>query len=202
MHDDFYQMYLEEMGDIIPCTEDETRQLLKAVKEGGEEAKKRLVEGNLQTALSFAKEFEGKGVLLTDLVQEANMALIMAVEQYNGTEEKADFDHFTGAMMKEALLAAVEEEESAEQTGEELAARVNVLQQISQVLAGELGREATVDELAHKMKMTVDEIQGIMKMAMDAVSLNADNMDLEALADVEGMELIEEGTEEDTDYEG
>lgn len=202
MHDDFYQMYLEEMGDIIPCTEEETIQLLKAVKEGREEAKKRLVEGNLQTALSFAKEFEGKGVLLTDLVQEANMALIMAVDQYNGSEDQAEFDGFAGDRIKEALLAAVEEEESAEQTGEELAARVNVLQQISQGLAVELGREATVEELAHKMKMTVDEIQGIMKMAIDAVSLNADNMDLETLADVEGMELIEDGTAEDADYEG
>lgn len=201
MHDDFYQMYLEEMGDIVPCTEVETRQLLKAVKEGREDAKKRLVEGNLQTALSFAKEFEGKGVLLTDLVQEANIALIMAVDQYNGAEDKAEFDGFAGDMIKEALLTAVEEEKSAEQTGEELAARVNVLQQISQGLAKELGREATVEELAHKMKMTVDEIQGIMKMAMDAVSLNAENMDLEDLADVEGIELIEDGTEEDTDYE-
>ncbi len=202
MHDDFYQMYLEEMGDIVPCTEEEDRQLLKAVKEGREDAKKRLVEGNLQTALSFAKEFEGKGVLLTDLVQEANMALIMAVEQYQGAEDKSEFDRFAGDKIKEALLAAVEEEEFAEQTGEELTARVNVLQQISQVLAKELEREATVDELAQKMKMSVDEIQGIMKMAMDAVSMNAENMDLEDLADVEGLELIEDGSEEDTDYEG
>ncbi|MFR3728127.1 sigma-70 domain-containing protein [Lacrimispora sp.] len=201
MHDDFYQMYLEEMEDIVPCEEEETRELLKAVKEGREEAKKRLVEGNLQTALSFAKEFEGKGVLLTDLVQEANMALIMAVDQYSGMEDKAEFDGFAGDRIKEALFAAVKEEESAEQTGEELAARVNVLQQIAQGLAEELGREATVEELAHKMKMTVGEIQGIMKMAMDAVSLNAENMDLEDLADVEGIELIKDDAEEDADDE-
>lgn len=201
MHDDFYQMYLEEMEDIVPCEEEETRELLKAVKEGREEAKKRLVEGNLQTALSFAKKFEGKGVLLTDLVQEANMALIMAVDQYSGMEDKAEFDGFAGDRIKEALFAAVKEEESAEQTGEELAARVNVLQQIAQGLAEELGREATVEELAHKMKMTVGEIQGIMKMAMDAVSLNAENMDLEDLADVEGIELIKDDAEEDADDE-
>lgn len=201
MHDDFYQMYLEEMEDIVPCEEEETRELLKAVKEGREEAKKRLVEGNLQTALSFAKEFEGKGVLLTDLVQEANMALIMAVDQYSGMEDKAEFDGFAGDRIKKALFAAVKEEESAEQTGEELAARVNVLQQIAQGLAEELGREATVEELAHKMKMTVGEIQGIMKMAMDAVSLNAENMDLKDLADVEGIELIKDDAEEDADDE-
>ena len=40
-----------------------------------------------------------------------------------------------------------------------MAARVNVLQTVSQVMAKELGREATVTELAEKMKMTEDEVK-------------------------------------------
>ena len=199
MHDDFYQMYLEEMGDISPCTKEETELLLHDIKEGKNEAKKRLVEGNLKTALSFAKEYDGKGVLLTDLVQEANMALMMAVDQYAGAPIKDEFDQFAADMMKEYLQAAVDEEISAEQTGEELAARVNVLQTVSQALAKELGREATIEELADKMKMTVDEIHGIMKMAIEAMSLNAENMDLDALSEAEGFDFIEQ---EGEDYEG
>lgn len=198
MHDDFYQMYLEEMGDINPCTKEETELLLHDIKEGKDEAKKRLVEGNLKTALSYAKEYDGKGVLLTDLVQEANMALMMAVDRYDGTPVKEEFDHFAATMMKEYLQVAVDEEISAEQTGEELAARVNVLQTVSQALAKDLGREATIEELADKMKMTVDEIHGIMKMAIEAMSLNAENMDLDALSEAEGFDFIEQ---EDEDYE-
>ncbi len=198
MHDDFYQMYLEEMGDINPCTKEETELLLHDIKEGKDEAKKRLVEGNLKTALSYAKEYDGKGVLLTDLVQEANMALMMAVDRYDGTPVKEEFDHFAATMMKEYLQAAVDEEISAEQTGEELAARVNVLQTVSQALSKDLGREATIEELADKMKMTVDEIHGIMKMAIEAMSLNAENMDLDALSEAEGFDFIEQ---EDEDYE-
>ena len=34
----------------------------------------------------------------------------------------------------------------------------------------ELGREATVEELAEKMKMTPEEIKDIMKMTLDAIS--------------------------------
>ena len=48
------------------------------------------------------------------------------------------------------------------------------------------------------MKMSVDEIRGIMKMAMDAVSLNAENADLEALAEMSEMEITDS---EDYDYE-
>ncbi|MEY8356384.1 sigma-70 domain-containing protein [Lachnospiraceae bacterium 54-53] len=196
MHDDFYQMYLEEMDSIAPCTKQERDELLKEAAGGREEAKKRLVEGNLRTALEYAKEYDGRGVLLTDLVQEANMALVLAVEEHSGIADGTEFDSFVGGRIREALQLAVEEEESADRTGEELAARANVLQQVAQTLAGELGREATVEELAEKMKMTVDEIKGIMKMAMDAIGLNAENMDLEGLAEAESLEITEDGEDE------
>ncbi|WP_277406860.1 sigma-70 domain-containing protein [Lacrimispora xylanisolvens] len=137
-------------------------------------------------------------MLLSDLVQEANMALLMAVEEYAKAGGEKGFDSYVAEKIKKSLEVAVEEEASADQTGEELAARVNVLQQIAQTLAAELGREATVEELADKMKMSVDEIRGIMKMAMDAVSLNAENADLEALAEMSEMEITDS---EDYDYE-
>ncbi len=201
MHDDFYQMYLEEMGHIPPCTREEQEDLLKEAAEGSKEAKKRIVEGNLRAALEYAREYDGRGVLMTDLVQEANMALMMAVEEYVQEEVRQEFDSFKSQRIREALAVAVEEQQSAKQTGEELAARVNVLQQISQLLAKELGREATVEELADKMKMTVEEISGIMKIAMDAMSMNAESMDLEALAGVEGIEITEDEESEDYDFE-
>jgi RNA polymerase primary sigma factor len=201
MHDDFYQMYLEEMGHIPPCTREEQERLLKEAAEGRKEAKKRLVEGNLRAALEYSREYDGRGVLMTDLVQEANMALMVAVEEYVQSEDRPEFDSYVGQRIRKALDAAVEEQQFAKQTEEELAARVNVLQQISQLLAKELGREAMVEELADKMKMTVDEIKGIMKIAMDAMSMNAETMDLEALAGVEGIEITEDEAAEDYDYE-
>lgn len=197
MHDDFYQMYLEEMEAIPPCSKEELLELLREAALNNKEAKKRIVEGNLKQVLGYAKEFEGQGVLLTDLVQEANMALLMAVEEFSGEIDRDEFESFIKEKVKEALGLVVEEQKSSDQTGEELAARVNVLQQVSQILAGELGREATVEELAEKMKMSVEEIQGIMKMTMDAMSLNAENADLETLAGAEGIEIIEAGTEDE-----
>ncbi len=191
MHDDFYQMYLEDMGMISPCTKEEEKQLLKEAAAGRKEAKDRLVEGNLQEALEYAREYDGKGVLLTDLVQEANMALMMAVEEFACINGEGEFEPFKEKKIRQALEAVVEDQQSAHRTGDELAARVNVLQQVSKILAGELGREATVEELADKMKMTVEEIKRIMKLAMDAMSMNAEPMDLEALAEVEGIEITD-----------
>lgn len=41
MHDDVYQMYLEEIGILTPCTPDEEAALLERVKSGDAEAKNR-----------------------------------------------------------------------------------------------------------------------------------------------------------------
>lgn len=194
MHDDFYQMYLEEMGGIPPCNREEQERLLKEASEGKKEAKKRLVEGNLWAALKYAKEYDGRDVLMTDLVQEANMALMMAVEEYSQLEEysqpegKPEFDSYAGQRIRKALDAAVVEQQYAKQTGEELAARVNVLQKISGLLLKELGREPAVEELADKMKMTVDEIKGIMKITVDVLHMNTESVDLEGLAGAGGWE--------------
>lgn len=197
MHDDFYQMYLEEMKAITPCTREENTQLLNDAASGDKGAKNRLIEGNLEAALNCAKEYDGKGVLLTDLVAEANMALTLAVTEFLTGGGDGDFLGYVTARMKEALDRAVEEQQSADQTGEELAARVNVLQTVSQALATELGREAAVEELAKKMKMSVDEVKDIMKMAMEAMSMNAENADLEDLAEVEGIEITEDAEDEE-----
>ena len=55
---------------------------------------------------------------------------------------------------------------------EEMLARVNVLQEVSKRMAEELGREASLKELAERMKMTEEDIREIMKMTMDALKLS------------------------------
>lgn len=175
MHDDIYQMYLEEIDAIRPCTKEEQDQLLKRAAQGEESARARLVEGSLARLVELAKEYDGKGVLMGDLIQEANMALLTALAELPGTadhESPADFEAFLNTSVRPSLDAIVEEQKDEKEVGEELAARVNVLQTVSQVLLKELGREATLAELAEKMKMTEDEIRDIMKLALDAVNVS------------------------------
>ena len=69
---------------------------------------------------------------------------------------------------------ALEEQRTENQIEETMAARVNVLQTVSQVLSKELGREATLEELSAKMKMSEDEVRDIMKLALDALTVNGE----------------------------
>ena len=47
-------------------------------------------------------------------------------------------------------------------------------------MAEQLGREATLAELAERMKMTEDEVREIMKVTMDALSMSEINRSLQS----------------------
>lgn len=170
MHDDIYQMYLEEVAAITPCTPEEEQELLEKVQKGDEAARNRLMEGRLGSVVELVKPYADQGLPMGDLIQEANIALIMAINQYEG----GDFDALFKAQAETCLKAALEEQKTETQIEEEMLARVNVLKEVSQRMAEELGREATVEELAQKMKMTVEEIKDIMKLTLDAMSVSPD----------------------------
>lgn len=170
MIQDLYQMYLEEIEMIVPCTEQEIETLALELSEGKKEAKNRLAEGCLKRALMCAAGYANRGVSLGDLIQEANMALLEALESY-GEGSLADY---LDLQMKKALELAVKEEEAEHQVEEEVLARVNVLEEVTKQMAEELGREATLEELSERMKMPSDEIREIMKMTLDAMSVTGE----------------------------
>ena len=167
MYDDFYKMYLEELEAVAEAGPEEELSLLERLAAGDVSARERLIEGNLKRVLEYAKEYDGRGLPMGDLVQEGNMALTALAMEY----ESGAFQELLRERVRACIEAALEEQRMEAEIEENVAARVNVLQEVSRVMAKELGREATVEELAAKMKMTEDEIRDIMKVTLDAVNV-------------------------------
>lgn len=91
MEVNFYEMYLEEMA-LIPVLEaEEEKKVLALAAEGDKEAKKRLVEGYLAKTAQMVKEYEGRELPMSDVVQEANVALTAAGAAYDGSQKWDDF---------------------------------------------------------------------------------------------------------------
>ena len=139
-------------------------------------AKERLIEGNLKKALFFVQDYINQGVPLSDLIQEASMELmLLADEGFEGS-----FETILESRIRVRLEEVVKEHKSEADIEEEMLARVNVLQEVSKTMAEQLGREATLAELAERMKMTEDEVREIMKVTMDALSMSEINRSLQS----------------------
>lgn len=173
--EDIYQVYMEELAVIPPCTEEENRELLKRVKAGDREAKNRLVEGNLKKALFFIQDYLNRGVPMADLIQEASMELMELADE--GFQE--GFEKLLESRIYVRMEEVIREQKAEMDLEEEMLARVNVLQEVSKRMAEELGREASLKELAERMKMTEEDVREIMKMTMDALKLSELNRSLQ-----------------------
>jgi len=168
--EDFYQLYLEELKLVPPCSPEEEERLLDEILAGSQSAVKRLVEGKLGRAVRMAEEYRDRGLSMNDLVQEANIALLLTAQEYKG----GDFDSQSEERIRRMIEDALELQNTEYKVEEEMLARVNVLKDISAGMAEELGREATVEELADRMKMTEQEIKDIMKLTLDAMSVSGE----------------------------
>ena len=169
MEHDFYQMYLEELKGIAPLGSEEKEAILRLAAQGDEAARKRLVEGSLKRMTEIAGEYRERKLPMADVIQEANTALMLAAVEYDGS---GDWDSLLEEKVREAISLALSEQEL--EIEENMAARVNVLQTVSAVMAKELGREATLEELSERMKMSQDEIKDLMKLALDALTVSGE----------------------------
>ena len=107
MEHDFYQMYLEELEAVPPMSQEEKRELLKQTAAGSETARKRLVEGSLREMTGLIEEFRDQELPMSDLIQEANTALMLAAVEYDG---ERDWDELLKERVREAVKLALEEQ--------------------------------------------------------------------------------------------
>ena len=158
-------MYLEEMELIRPLDQEEEKRVLAAAARADKRGRK--PSGRRESGL-------GRWLLQRNMREKSFQFPILSRSQYGSYDAVTEYDgsqewpDFAETKIRQAVEAALLEQRSEAEIEETMAARVNVLQTVSQVMAKELGREATVEELAEKMKMTPDEIKDIMKLALDA----------------------------------
>ncbi|MBQ8814687.1 MAG: hypothetical protein IJZ85_09350 [Lachnospiraceae bacterium] len=166
----YYKMYMADLRGLPPFSKKREAEQLAKYLAGDTSVGQELIEGRLRFAAKTAALYRGQGVLLMDLIQEANMALIMAVSRYEG----GSFEELILTEIQSAIEAALEEAGSAEDVGTYLASQVNSLMIVTARLAEELGREATLAELAERMHMPEDSVKELVKIAMDAMTLQED----------------------------
>ena len=75
--------YLGEIAHSHPLSSAQEVDLARRIKAGDEVARNRLVEANLRFVVSVAKEYQNRGVPLSDLISSGNMGLITAAERFD-----------------------------------------------------------------------------------------------------------------------
>jgi len=83
MEDSLLNKYLDEIGrERLLSNEDEAR-LSARILQGDNRALNKLIEANLRFVVVIARQYQGRGLSMEDLVSEGNMGLMKAARKYD-----------------------------------------------------------------------------------------------------------------------
>ena len=108
-----FNNYLDEIGREQLLTEDDERRLSALVLQGDERALNRLIEANLRFVVTIARQYQGKGLSMDDLVSEGNIGLMKAASKYDATRGLR-FANYAVVFIRQQIEKALKME-SAEQ---------------------------------------------------------------------------------------
>ena len=168
-------MYMEELSSLEAISEQEKTPLFLGVRNGDEEAKKRLFEGYLPVVVELANKYKGKGMLVEDLIQEGNLGLFEALEKVGEISNIDDADTFIVESIRQAMVEVVDEEIGENDWEETVLAKTGLISEAAKYLAEDMGRVATVKELAEFTKLTEEEITDILQLSLDAVEVGKED---------------------------
>ncbi|WP_322802666.1 sigma-70 family RNA polymerase sigma factor [Thermoflexus sp.] len=202
--DDTLALYLKEVGRIPLLTPEEEVALAQRI-ERGRQAERRLAQGNLspeerrrleeiaadgraaqdhlilantRLVISVAKKYIGRGLPLSDLIQEGNIGLIRAVKKFDWRRGHK-FSTYATWWIRQAVTRAIADQSRTIRVPVHMGDQINRLLRLQQQLAQELGRDPTVEELAEAMAIPPSRVEQLLQMARQPVSLEAPTDDEE-----------------------
>lgn len=131
--------------------------------------KKQMMEGNLRLVVSFAKQYSGKGVLLSDLIQEGNIGLSRAIDRFDYTVGKR-FSTYASWWIRQALSRAITDQGKAIRLPVHIARLIRKLTVVARKLEQELGRQPTDAEIAKSAHMPPAKIRETLGLYPNIVS--------------------------------
>ncbi len=159
---------LAEFGDSL---DPDTRYELESIIADGEEAQEHLIRANARLVVSIAKKYVGRGVAFLDLIQEGNIGLIRAVRKFE-YRRGHKFSTYATWWIRQAVSRAVADQGRTIRVPVHMGDQINRLLRVSALLAQQLGRDPTIEELAEAMETEPERVAELMEISRRPVSLD------------------------------
>lgn len=156
---DSLDMYLKDISKskYDPLPAEKEVELAKNIHNGCEKSLNDLVNGNLRFGVSVAKSYQGNGLPLSDLINEANIGLIKAARKF---DEERGFKFISYAVwwVRQSILKSIAEK------GKTIRLPMNQVNNVGKInkatidLEQELGRAPSTSEIAERLAIEESDV--------------------------------------------
>ena len=168
-----FEQYLRDIKDLPMITNiEEERALARKARDGCPDAAERLVTANLRFVIAFVKRYQGHGLDLSDLVAIGNEGLLRAVRKFD-PERGVKFISYAVWWVRQAVLKALAEQTRSVRFPLNQNTAVVRFAKAQGLLAQEIGRTPTDEELATALNMSREDIRDAKRLFVTEVSLDA-----------------------------
>ena len=191
-------LYLKDINRIPLLSREDEYQLALAAKNGDKAAKNKIVNANLRFVVNIAKQYQGRGLELMDLISEGNVGLLTAIEKFDATKGY-HFISYAVWWIRQSILKAIYEKGRAIRLPLN---RVNEVVQIEKTrknLKGDFSEEEELNRVADILGMDASHVREMILISREMLSLDsavkADADDSNTMADFIQDELYESPVE-------
>lgn len=171
MEEDMHQ-FLREIGSFPLLTQQQELDIAKGCADGDENAIRMMVHSNLRLVVSIAREYMGRGIPLTDLIQEGSIGLLVAARKFDYTME-CRFSTYATKWIRQSIGRYLLNHAGVIRVPRQTMEKMRKLLAIKAALLQECGQEPAEEEIASKADMPIEKVKELLELVPQVCSLDA-----------------------------
>jgi len=164
--------YLQDISKENMIDAEEEARLAQLIRVGDEDALEKLTKANLRFVVSVAKQYQNKGLTLSDLINEGNIGLIKAAARFDETRG-FKFISYAVWWIRQSIMQAIAEHARIIRLPLNKIGNITKVNRTFSELEQFHEREPSVNEIAEALDIPTKEVRDSLKISGRHVSVDA-----------------------------